>query len=269
MRKRNIKSVAHWVIMSILLLFPVLMVGVSAFANDEQSVNVNEVYPYQTNEVNSPNDLIEGNVYHWTFGSGDSLTDYFQLDEFISFIYLNGNLDFEVADDSYFETYGSLYIDNSNIMLSFDYYSIGVCVGDTEYDYNLWVFFDTVVFADCEFDFIYLGGNFINNSYAVSSVSSSSYLGVPTVTVDIQNASYKQEVNNWANGFKSLPVNQWYGQLLNAIGVGQTENSVMNVIYVYPLYVLWVYILDIIVDCFLVIINFGHNALHRLGGDNE
>ena len=63
MRKRNIKTVAHWVIMCFILLFPILMVGVSAFAHDEQNVTVTETYQYETNEVNSNSDLIEGNIY--------------------------------------------------------------------------------------------------------------------------------------------------------------------------------------------------------------
>ena len=35
MRKREIHSVAHWAMMFILLMFPILMVGVSAFARYE------------------------------------------------------------------------------------------------------------------------------------------------------------------------------------------------------------------------------------------
>ena len=56
---------------------------------------------------------------------------------------------------------------------------------------------------------------------------------------------------------------------MNVIGVGFTTSTVMNVIYVMPVYIIWVFVLDLIVDCLLVIVRIPHKALNRLGGDNE
>lgn len=263
MRKRHIKSIAHWTIMSLLLLFPVLMVGVSAFANDEQIVNVDESYQYETNDVNSKNDLVNGNIY-------------------LLNLYDIGNVNF--TDVDFYVELESDYIyyhfNNTEITLSNGGSLSFLYSGSNSEDTNELIFRDSnSSFSYTDFDtiraiyFIYNSDTF---EYEISSssifnqfITDSDYLGEFTKTVDIQNASYKQEVNNWANGFKNLPVNSWYKSLLNVIGIGETTNSVMNVIYVYPLYVLWVYILDLIVDCLLLIINFGHDALQRLGADNE
>lgn len=275
MRKRNIKTVAHWVIMSILLLFPILMVGVSSFANDEQTVTVTETYEYQTNEVNTDNDLIQGNIYKFALNSNNGVNT--------SIFYGVDGLNFQLVlygsyDISFSNSYNDFYLDDLYIN---KYWEIEVYNIENSINlYNGGIFINYAI--DDEIDFI---RNYTNNNYLYvvllyidystisqdlySYFSASDYLGQVTTNVDIQNASYKQEVNNWCNGFKNLPVNQWYGQLLYVIGVGQTTNSVMNVIYVYPLYVLWVYIIDLIVDCLLVIIHFGHNALSRLGGDND
>ena len=76
-------------------------------------------------------------------------------------------------------------------------------------------------------------------------------------------------INEWINEFINLDVNLWYKSLLDTIGIGITENSVMSVMYVYPLYVIWVYILDLLCDIFLCIVKLGHNALERLGADKD
>lgn len=261
MRKRNIKTVAHWVIMSFLLLFPIVLVGISAFANDEQNVTVNETYEYETNEVNSYDDLIEGNIYkvNGTYAFGDDNLESGYLSANILFI--PSNDDSFLSFDSSSVEYDTEYIYN---YVSFNYEdsTINLYIGD----YTT-IYLDSITFHNVYFVIGYLE-NF-NAQNLISLFSSSDYLGNVTATVDIENSNYKQEINNWANSFKRLPVNAWYGQLLDVIGIGDTNNSVMNVIYVYPLYVLWVYLIDLILDCLLVIVNLGHNALKRLDGDIE
>lgn len=274
MRKRNIKTVAHWVIMSILLLFPILMVGVSSFANDEQSVTVTETYEYETNDVNSIDDLVVGNVYRV-----DNV--YGLMEQYFLFATTDG-IDLVIVKNettvlnlsSYFDLdeYGEEYSNNYSLYSFYDgFFGYSYNVNNYYYTYvNNTVDYTEDFFYDygvIYFEITYLRIGFMTNIYQFFSISD--YLGDVITTVDIENSNYKQEINNWCNGFKNLPVNQWYGQLLNVIGVGQTTNSVMNVIYVYPLYVLWVYLIDLIVDCLLVIIHFGHNALSRLGGDND
>lgn len=281
MRKRNIKSIAHWVIMSVLLLFPVLMVGVSAFANDEQTTTVNTTYEYETNELNSVNDIVVGNIYHLNFYSptdDEYISTYLEGEIYFSYIF---NLKFNgvantTIDDMYQDTLpSSARLSSSGFVFnSLIYYD----ANDNQSPYFVASYLlSSSDFSSIKgFDFVLSQGDLesfqdylnMGDTFGLY-VGASDYLGEATTTVDIQDSNYKQEVNNWANGFKNLPVNQWYGNLLDVIGVGVTTNSVMNVIYVYPLYVLWVYILDLIVDCLLLIINFGHNALQRLGADNE
>lgn len=271
MRKRNIKTVAHWVIMSILLLFPILMVGVSSFANDEQMVSVTETYEYQTNEVNNVNDLVVGNIYKinlidlslaFKTDAGD--------DTLMINIVKNNDISFAL-NNAVLNDYGS-DINSDFISLSFFYNELYYYMLDNN-NYFEYYFDDLTIDIFDTYETNYCYCLFKNNNYDSVDLSQyftiSDYLGQVTTDVDIQNATYKQEVNNWCNGFKNLPVNQWYGQLLDLIGVGQTTNSVMNVIYVYPLYVLWVYLLDLIVDCLLVIIHMFHGFLSKLGGDND
>lgn len=262
MRKRNIKTVAHWVIMCFLLLFPIVLVGISAFANDEQSVTVTEIHEYETNEVNSNDDLIEGNIYkvNGTYAFGDDNLESGLLSANILFIPSNDDDSFLYFDSSsveydtdYIYNYVSFYYEDSTITLYIGDYAT--------------IYLDSITFHNVYF-VIYNLSNF-NAQNFITLFSSSDYLGNVTTTVDIENSNYKQEINNWANSFKRLPVNAWYGQLLDVIGIGDTNNSVMNVIYVYPLYVLWVYLIDLILDCLLVIVNLGHNALKRLDGDIE
>ena len=61
-------------------------------------------------------------------------------------------------------------------------------------------------------------------------------------------------MNAWCSDFISLDVNSWYKTLLETIGIGVSENQVMYIMYIYPLYVIWVYVLDVLVDIFLVIV---------------
>ena len=280
MRKRNIKTVAHWVIMSILLLFPILMVGVSSFANDEQSVTVTETYEYETNVVNDTSDLVVGNIYHLVNYNEDQTTfTSVVIDDGIFETYAyNVIFDYTLLVDTYIDDNYIDYNDENNIYEftgTYIYQKVSHKLENNTYN-TILICYDSQnsnFLISCDFVLtqrIYdaiIDTDYFN--YYSPWIFESDYLGQVTTNVDIQNATYKQEVNNWCNGFKNLPVNQWYGQLLNVIGVGQTTNSVMNVIYVYPLYVLWVYLIDLIVDCLLVIIHFGHNALSRLGGDND
>ena len=63
MRGRDIHKLAHWSMMFLLLMFPLLMVGISTFGKESQTIDVTETYEYETNEVNSVDDLVVGNIY--------------------------------------------------------------------------------------------------------------------------------------------------------------------------------------------------------------
>lgn len=63
------------------------------------------------------------------------------------------------------------------------------------------------------------------------------------------------------------PINASYNSLLNVL-TGFTYNpnagSIINVLSVYPLYVFWVYIFDILLDVICFIPKFIHNLFERL-----
>lgn len=260
MRKRHIKSVAHWVIMCFILLFPIVMVGISSFGNHE-TIHVVEQRPiyYETNDVASGNDILEGRYYH--FQVDDIAND---LDEF-----------FVLQFTEYNNLYGSTPITASAT-------SFGVVPYIRKSSTDNRIFFaisnvdintDTVkiYLSYLEFDFLASTNDLTYLNVLVPFISRCdiNYVKEYVQVEFTQNYYMREDVNQWCNTFRNLPVNQWYGDMLDTIGLGITTSMMMNVIYTYPLYVLWVYIIDLLVDCLLVIINFGHNALKRLGGENE
>ena len=142
MRKRNIKTVAHWVIMSILLLFPILMVGVSSFANDEQSVTVTETYEYETNEIVTVDDLVEGNIYQFNYHNSD-VWEIANNTSFFSFSYL-------------FTYDGEIFISGSNFSLGRELLNVDLILyteDDNDYltnssfDYYLYFKYGTYYFV--------------------------------------------------------------------------------------------------------------------------
>lgn len=257
MRKRHIKSVAHWVIMCFILLFPIVMVGISSFSATQQEIHVTETYEYETNDVNNVDDLVVGNIYHL------ETTNFTNSNEFIycSMAY-NVRVESVTNYDTYFSVLNITRIlwNNSYINTSYLYNDSGIIVTSTNAT-------QIGTFSKLSFDFVYQTTYLIENE--IQYISASDYLGEKTIDYNITDQTMRDDVNEWCASFRNLPVNQWYGDMLVTIGLGITTSMMMNVIYTYPLYVLWVYIIDLLVDCLLVIINFGHNVLKRLGGENE
>lgn len=250
MRKREIHSVAHWAMMFLLLMFPLLMVGISTFGNEQKVVN--ESYQYETNEVSTADDLVVGNIYK--VNSDEGITDGNLF--YASFIQVDYSFTFSFTDTDNTHFF-ILQKRADGFVVAFA--EIGV-TGSSWFNYpSVFTSFDTIYF-------VYYA-NYYNN-LPISSVSASDYLGEHYVNVS--GASYKDDVNNWVDSFLDLPVNAWYKSLMNTVGVGFTNSSIMNVIYAMPVYILWVFLFDVIVDCFLVIIKLPHKLLNRLsGGENE
>lgn len=280
MRKKHIKSVAHWVIMCFVLLFPIVLVGVSSFAKEENQTEVNIQYKYETNEVNTLEDIISGNIYYFEFPytSSDSYL-YAGGFDFVRFncIYL---------DEFNFSNFEDLYIDefySEQFVLGNMYYSF-MFSGDMSFycqvysenigDYIISLGFDTSsdsisFYFSGYFQVLFDDMPFVHDALEYISICPQEYIPFETVEVNEVTSTMRQDINNWTNDFVNLPVNAWYGSLLTAIGINLTANSLMRVLYVYPLYVIWVYILDLVVDLLLVIVKLGHNALQKLGGENE
>ena len=76
-------------------------------------------------------------------------------------------------------------------------------------------------------------------------------------------------ISNFFIQLRDLPLNSWYYNLLDLFGIyTQTYEDliIVNVLSIYPLYILWVYIMDLILDIFAMIPKLAHKLLYKLGG---
>lgn len=262
MRKREIHSIAHWAMMFLLLMFPILMVGISTFGKESQTIDVTDGYQYESNEVNSLNDVVVGNIYQIKNADYSTITTNTVLC-YGNYIYVSltaNTTNLTHYEDVYFvrlDLYGGSYktivIQNASQLGTSNYL--------TNFSANM---------STSSSHFYHVVPLNLTDIYTYEFFELSTYLGDRVFDYTINNQDYKQEVNNWINAFIDLPINAWYKSLMNVIGVGFTNSTVMNVIYVMPVYILWVFIFDVIVDCFLVIIKLPHKLLNRLsGGENE
>ena len=96
---------------------------------------------------------------------------------------------------------------------------------------------------------------------------------VKTNFVDLQTQSYIGDLNYSLSQFfinlKDLPLNSWYFQLLDLFGIYTQTHSdlvVTTILAIYPLYILWVYIMDVILDIFAMVPKLAHKLLYKLGG---
>lgn len=67
--------------------------------------------------------------------------------------------------------------------------------------------------------------------------------------------------------FANIDLNLWYQNLLDLLGLsGLYGNEYINIMLDYPLYILWVYIMDLILDIFAMVPKLAHKLLYKLGG---
>ena len=237
MRKREIHSVAHWCMMFILLMFPILMVGISGFGHSQYSEqHVQKIE--QINNAQSYADTFTYNVKPLDTSHGTSGKQYYS---YISIDNVNSNaVSFSIYSNQ----------TNAHLIMFWD-------ANNVEVQRFTWG-----ATQNNDFDEFYFTKDSGENLFNFANV----YL----VTYTETQLDYRYDINEWCDQFIDLPINSWYKSLMNVIGVGFTNSSVMNVIYVMPVYILWVFIFDVIVDCFLVIIKLPHKLLNRLsGGENE
>lgn len=64
------------------------------------------------------------------------------------------------------------------------------------------------------------------------------------------------------NTFKGLDINAWYDSLLTSIGLSNNLFYINYLLY-FPLYVMWIYIIDIVLDLLLLIPNLLHDFSER------
>lgn len=150
-------------------------------ANDEtyyQDVNITESYEYETNEVNSVDDLVVGNIYHCVLDtsittSGTRLT-------FSGFF--NLNYDISINNTIVELTEKRVVIENG--------YDFGFYIDDTAYYINLYngrtylgsyYSINKTLNPSIEFEFLYSD---LIDTTIINNISASDYLGEKTITIE-------------------------------------------------------------------------------------
>lgn len=83
---------------------------------------------------------------------------------------------------------------------------------------------------------------------------------------------YHDLLNNFGDfmiAFQNAPINEWYIDIITLIGLDSffIENTVTSIITLYPLYIFWVYVIDIVLDIFTLIPKLAHKFFNKLGGE--
>lgn len=79
---------------------------------------------------------------------------------------------------------------------------------------------------------------------------------------------YMVRITDFGDSFNVF-INEWYFKLINLLGFQETfdNGGLFCFMIVYPLYVFWVYVFDLILDVFTIIPKLAHKFLNRLGGE--
>ena len=65
---------------------------------------------------------------------------------------------------------------------------------------------------------------------------------------------------------RGLSINNWYSIMLRYLGFN-SYNGLSFVLESYPLYIIWLYLFDIIVDLFGLVPRLAHKLITKIGGD--
>lgn len=66
-----------------------------------------------------------------------------------------------------------------------------------------------------------------------------------------------------------ISINKWYFDILSLLDLKSTfdNGGFIGFMVIYPLYVFWVYVFDLILDVFTIIPKLAHKFLNKLGGE--
>lgn len=244
-------------IFSILMLLPFLSVltrsmYVTFNKNAYQSYSGNYTYQtytiekeYETNEVNSVNDLVEGNIYHFYY---DEFTEPTRILESNKFYYLKINNENNI---NVVQNTNSLYLYyNSNSVLS-------IAFNNTDLTYAR-LSNQTIEFVDVYFIYQRTNQFMINN---INSISASDYLGEETIIIEThENTALdnvfeysfqrmsEDDMFNWTqntalyNGIHAMTTNLQIQT--NVIAILLTYWTILTIVYV---------IIDIVLKCFTLL----------------
>lgn len=279
----------HYLLKYIIMSIPVLLLMLSFLFPTKQITNNYSVesetiinYKYETNEVNNVNDLVVGNAY--CFKNQDFMNDHEGLNFNDAFdpspryrlIGLDGTAYFDLftLDDSYLEDiifnnfYFNIYNEYLEIFLDddynsyFDFADFGIYFDDVINIY--FVIIDNVSFQNYAFDYIVPcpdSKNIIESTTISNTINDNSSV-ISVDEVRSNNTDYLKPLND----FYKLSFNNWYDNLLSAMNL-TIDNDTTYYLYHIPLYIIFVYIFDIIVDLFGLIFRLGHKLISKVGGD--
>lgn len=274
MKKRKIAYIFKMIVKTMLLCFPMVMLFSSYYQKDQSQTTIN--YKYETNNVETESDFIVGNAYTYSsiYDTGDQIFFEDLFDE---------DTDFYVIGLKNLTFGGSYYIDDSYLFSSF-YYTINLYVDfnigeyscvyinayntDSDFEYTYSICYDSqgdfyfyCLYDDfCSFDFVCMSDISLNDSSLISKFSSLDNSHNFIESVITTNKTPNQLLNDWALDFYNMPVNAWYKKILGIFNAN-LNNPTMNIIYLYPLYIVYVELLDIVLHFALLIPDLIHKAL--------
>lgn len=98
-------------------------------------------------------------------------------------------------------------------------------------------------------------------------------VGLPIILLICSLISYSSQYNTILEGvynlsldLRNLPINQFYNSFLGVLGFENITNELTYILLTIPLYIIWVYLLDIVVDVFALIPKIAHKFIEKLGG---
>lgn len=97
-------------------------------------------------------------------------------------------------------------------------------------------------------------------------------LGLPIILLILFSISK----NNYSSGlllirsclcnFKNLSINNFYSSIINLIGFNSLSDDLSIIILYYPLWIIWVYAFDLIIDVLTFILKLSHKFIYKFGG---
>ena len=81
-------------------------------------------------------------------------------------------------------------------------------------------------------------------------------LGLPLILLILgcfrQNNAFMDIINDFINNITNTPINEWYSNIIHVFNI-DTSNTLTNILIHYPLYIFYVFLIDLVCDiiCFL------------------
>jgi len=271
--KRKLHSICYYIFKYICICIPLIMLLLSyVFMNKtiqntyalEETTTTQEIqYKYQTNELNSVNDIVVGNIYYVNLGNSTIGNEGYAFSFYTTYIKFNEN--FEIDEDRYLYFYieDNLYFyDDYLILIDTDNYI-------EYYYYNTNTYIDVSISQELQyinsFSIIILSDEYLATATRLYNdgflnICPNEYIPYDTIT-NITNNTYNadaltplssienREVNlsyiEPIESFYSLGVNSFYDSLLEVVGIDTDDRVTLYLLHM-PLWLLWVELLYLV-----------------------